>query len=205
MARTLSAGITAAIAEGKTQRYCHLLDFQVGETNYRFTDGDAMKWNGNVYTPHLRLEGSAILYTQKLRQEPFTVKLQNITLATAKILKAEGADLQGVEATLRRLFLATDNAELTLFFGRIGQVDVDEREATLSLVTELDPVASQVPKRKYSHLHSSDGKTLLEYAATPHLFDGFLHLTRDLTLAVEGQLPDAAEDDRALGVFDIWD
>jgi len=196
MARTLSATITNLLAQDN-QRTCHLLTFTVGATVYRFTDGDAVNHLGNDYTPHLAVERGP-RYSEQLRNDPVTVRLQNITLATAQTLKAEGVDIQGVEATLERLFLAARET-VVLFKGSISDVSVNERDATLELAAELDPTASQVPRRKYSPMSSTDGKTFLEWAATPHLFDGFLHITRDLTLSVEGQSPGYPEDERALG------
>lgn len=196
MSRTLSANVAGLLASGTT-RVCHLLDFAVGAVSYRFAE-DAVTHNGNVYLPRLVLD-SPVRFSEKLRLDPVIVKLENIDLATAQMLDDEGGLIQGVEATLSRLYLAARET-VTLFIGQISDVEVDEREARLTLAGDLDPTATQVPKRKYSHLNSADGKTFLEMAATPHLFDGFLHITRDLTLAVEGQTGEP-EDDRALAEF----
>ena len=142
MSRTLSANVAAEILQ-TTQRVCHLLSFTVGATAYRFTDGDAITFQGNLYKPHLTLESGA-RYTEKLQLEPVRVRLQNIDLEMAKTLKTEGNAVQGVEATLQRLFLKPNEA-VTLFKGRIGEVDVDERDATLTLAGD----------RKSTRLNSS--------------------------------------------------
>src|SRR3972149_5925622 len=102
MPRTLSANVQAAIAAAPSH-VCHLLTFTVGETTYRFAE-DRVVHVGNVYLPHLRLD-SPVRYSHRLQMEPVTVRLQNITLETAAALQAEQSDLQGVEATLKRLFL----------------------------------------------------------------------------------------------------
>jgi hypothetical protein len=198
MSRTLSATITGLLAQ-ETQRVCHLLTFTVGATTYRFTDGDAINHVGNAYTSHLVFE-TGPRYSERLRQENVSVKLQNIDLVTANTLRIEGATLQGQEATLERLFLAARET-VVLFKGRISEMEVNDRDATLTLAGELDPTGSQIPKRKYSPVSSTDGKTFLEWAATPHLFDGFLHITRDLTLAIEGQGPGYEPEEGALSAL----
>ena len=211
MPRTLSANVQAAIAAG-THRVCHLLTFTVGETTYRFAE-DQVVHLGNLYQPHLLLD-SPIRSSQKLELNPVAVRLQNIDLQTASLLQAEQSDLPGVEATLERLFLAA-NESVILFRGRIGEIAVDERSATLTLEGDLDPTAARVPTRKYSSLCVWDFKdsncgytdgvdpddpvTGLPFLTCPkdflscqargrqHRFPGFLHVTRDLTQTIEGQ------------------
>lgn len=222
MARTLSTAVANAVAAGATP-FFHLLRFTVGATNYYFAE-DQITHLGNTYKPHLILDAPA-RYVQKLQLEPVTVRLQNIDLATAKTLKTEQAAIQGQEATLSRLFLKAHEA-VTLFVGQISEVEINERDATLTLVGDLDPTATQVPKRKYSHLcvwdfkdtncgyvdgvDPNDPETGLPFVICPkdflscqarsreERFPGFIHITRDLTEAVEGQLPGYEEDDRAL-------
>src|SRR3989338_726212 len=118
MPRSLSSAIQGVIGDSPSQT-CHLLTFTIGATTYRFTDGDAIRHLGNTYTPRLILE-SGPRYSEKLQAEPVTVKLQNIDLATAKMLKAESDAIQGVEATLQRLFPRVREA-VTLFVGRISE------------------------------------------------------------------------------------
>jgi len=213
MARTLSANVQTAIAGG-TQRVVHLLTFFVGTTPYRFAE-DQVQHLGNLYLPHLRLD-TPLRYSNELQLQPVTARLQNITLETARMLQAEQSDLQGVEATVERLFLRANEAVI-LFRGRIGEVALDQNQATLTLVGELDPTASEVPQRKYSNLcvwtfkdancgyvngvDPDDPETEQPYTVCPkdfascqargrqHRFPGFLHITRDLTLSIEGQLP----------------
>ena len=216
MARTLSANIQALIADGNVQRTCHLLTFTVGGNTYRFAE-DAVIHIGNGYQPHLVVE-SGPRYTEHLRLEPVRVRLQNITLETAKLLKDEGVALQGQEAILSRLYLAASEA-VVLFKGRISEMEVDERDAVLTIAGELDPTAAQVPRRKYSALcvwdfkdancgyvdgvDPNDPNTSQPFVFCPkdlfscqargrtHRFPGFLTITRELTEAIEGNSPDA--------------
>ena len=211
MARTLSANIQAAIGGGKHQ-VCHLLSFTVFGTNYYFAE-DQVTFQGNTYAPDLVLD-SAILLTEQLRFEPITVRLQNIDLRTAQVLDLERSDLQGIEATIERLFLAANEAVI-LFRGRIGEIQIDERTAVLTLEGDLDPTATEIPRRKYSNLcvwdfkdadcgyedgtDPDDPATGQPFLVCPkdflscrargreHRFPGFLHITRDLTESIEGQ------------------
>ena len=229
MARTLSSAVQTALGDTK-QHVCHLLSFAVGPTTYRFAE-DQVVFQGNTYKPHLTME-SGVRYSEKLRNDPVTVKLQNIDLQTAAMLKTEGTNVQGQEATLQRLFLKANEAVI-LFKGRISEVELDERNATLTLAGELDPTASQVPKRKYSNLcvwdfkdsncgyvngvDPNDPETGLPFTACPkdllscqargrqQRFPGFLTITRDLTEVVEGHAPDAEPNDRVLGDFNAWE
>ena len=221
MSRTLSANIQAALG-GDVQRTVHLLRFIVGATTYRFAE-NLITHVGNLYLPHLMLE-SGPKYSEQLQLHPVTVKLQNITLETAQMLKAEGSGLQGQEATLERLFLAARET-VVLFQGRISEIAVNEREATLTLASELDPSSAQIPRRKYSALcvwdfkdtncgysdgaDPNDPATGQPFIVCPkdlasceargrqHRFPGFLTITRELTEAIEGNVPDP-DDDQAL-------
>ena len=222
MSRTLSGAIQNLIAGSQTPKTIHLLTFTVGIATYRFAE-DAIAHLGNAYQPRLVVE-SGPHYTQTARLDPVKVRLQNITLETAKLLQDEGADVQGQEATLERLFLQA-NETVVLFRGRISEVEVNENEATLVLAGELDPTAAQVPQRKYSSLCAWDfkdtncgyvdgvdpndpgtgqpfvscGKDLLSCQARgrQQRFPGFLTITRELTELVEGNTP-STETDRAL-------
>jgi len=224
MSRTLSATIQSLIQQNVT-RVCHLLTFTVGATTYRFAE-DRITHAGNLYQPHLALV-SGPKYSEQLQLQPVTVRLQNITLETAKLLKDEGSDLQGQEATLERLFLAARET-VVLFKGRISEIEAGEQEATLTLAGDLDPTAAQIPQRKYSALcvwnfkdsrcGYTDGvdpdnpatgqpftvcpKDLLSCQARgrQQRFPGFLTITRDLTEAVEGNVPDP-DDDPTLAAF----
>ncbi len=203
----------------------HLLRFTVGATTYRFTEGDGtfqgLRHLGNLYLPHM-IVNFPVRYTQKLRTEPLTIELQNIDLETAAVLKAEKSVMQGAEAVFERLFLKANEA-VTLFRGPISEVEIDERRAVLTLVGDLDPTASHVPKRKYSSLCVWDFKdancgyidgvdpddpgTGQPFTVCPkdflscvarsreERFPGFIHVTRDLTDAVEGQVRDEEDDD----------
>ncbi len=211
VARTLNANIQAALAAGNHAAR-HLLSFTASGTNYYFAE-DQVQFQGNTYAPHLVLD-SAIRLTEHLRAEPVMVRLQNIDLQTAKVLDIERSDMQGIEATIQRLFPAANEAVI-LFRGRIGEIRVDERTASLRLEGDLDPTATEIPRRKYSNLCAWDFKdancgyedgtdpddpgTGQPFLACPkdflscqargrqHRFPGFLHITRALTESVEGQ------------------
>ena len=213
MPRTLSAAIQALITHPKSS-VCHLLSFTVGVTAYYFAE-DEIVFQGNTYLPHLILD-SPIKYSQALQSNPVTVKLQNVSLEMAAVLKAQQSDMQGVEVTLRRLFLKV-NDFVTLFVGVITQMDIDEQRVLLTLDGDLDPTASTVPTRTYSqlcmwnfkdsHCGYTDGvdpadpntslafvtcnKTFLECQARGRAqrFPGFIYLTANLTQAVQGQQP----------------
>ncbi|HWP84515.1 MAG TPA: hypothetical protein VNN17_04960, partial [Terriglobia bacterium] len=108
MARALSAAVQAALAAAP-QRTCHLLEFTAGASTYRFTDGDGsgggITHGGNLYLPHLRVV-SGPRYSEELKRQSCVVRLQNITLTSAALVKDQQELLQGPEATLSRLFLA---------------------------------------------------------------------------------------------------
>ena len=221
MSRTLSSSIQTLLA-GTTHRVVHLLSFTAGATNYYFAE-DQVVFQGNTYKPHLILE-SPIRYSQRLQLEPVQVRLQNIDLQTASLLKTQQTNLQGVEATVQRLFLPVNEAVI-LLRGRIGEVELDERTAGLTLEGDLDPTASRIPARKYSPacawdfkdsncgyvggVDPNDPATGQPFAVCPkdflscqargrsHRFSGFLHITRDLTEAIEGQAK-TPEQDRTL-------
>lgn len=211
MARRLSANIQAALASG-SHGGIHLLSFTASGTNYYFAE-DQAQFQGNTYAPHLALD-SAIRLTEQLRAEPVLARLQNIDLQTAKVLDLKRNEIQGIEATIQRLFPAANEAVI-LFRGRIGEIRVDERTASLRLEGDLDPTATEIPRRKYSNLcvwnfkdancgykdgtDPNDPVTGKPFVACPkdflscrargreHRFPGFLHITRALTESVEGQ------------------
>src|SRR5512142_2480010 len=141
MPRTLSSSIQSALAQ-QASGICHLLSFAVGNTSFYFAD-DAVSFQGNSYQPWLALD-SPVHYTQKLQVDPVTVTLQNISLDVAAMLQSLQSDMQGAEATLQRLYLAANDA-ITLFVGRIGSINIDERTASITLAGDLDPAATQVP------------------------------------------------------------
>ena len=212
MPRNLSAAIQSAIAQHRSSA-CHLLSFAVGDVSFYFAE-DAVSFQGQSYQPWLILD-SPVRYTQKLQLDPVTVTLQNVSLHMAAMLQSLQSDIQGAEATLRRLYLSANDA-VTLFVGTIGAIDIDERTVTITIAGDLDPTATQVPARKYSATcvwtfkdancgyttaDPVDPSTNAPFLSCPkdflscgargrqHRFPGFLHISRDLTLAVEGQLP----------------
>jgi hypothetical protein len=227
MSRTLSANIQALIAGAQPQRTVHLLTFTVGATTYRFAE-DVITHVGNPYLPHLVVE-TGPKYSEQLQLQPVKLRLQNITLETAYLLKAEGTGLQGQEATLERLFLAARET-VVLFKGRISEIAIDERDAKLTLAGDLDPISAQVPRRKYSALCVWDFKdancgyvngvdpndpgtgqpfavcpkdlTSCEARGRKHRFPGFLTITRELTESVEGNTASPEESESLAELYE---
>lgn len=215
--RNLSPAIQALITQPKSS-VCHLLSFTVGATPYYFAE-DQIVFQGNTYLPHLILD-SPVKYNQTLQSNPATVKLQNVSLEMATVLKAQQSDMQGVEVMLRRLFLQV-NDSVTLFVGVITQMDIDEQSVILTVDGDLDPTASTVPTRTYSQLcmwnfkdsncgytdgvDPADPNTTLPFAACDKTFlgcqargraqrfPGFVYLTANLTQAVQGQQPNVVQ------------
>lgn len=223
MSRSLSPAIQAEIAK-PTSRAVHLLKLgPVNGTTYYFAE-DRVLFQGNLYQPWLIL-ASAVRYTQKLQLDPVSVKLQNITLEAAAILRQESSFIEGAEATLQRLYLACNEA-LTLFVGRIAGIEIDQQNATITIAGDLDPTASVAPKRQFSATcvwdfkdsncgyvdgsDPNDPETNAPFTTCPkdflsctargrqHRFPGFIHISRDLTNSLEGQAPDAAQPERTL-------
>src|ERR1035437_5846353 len=135
MPRNLSPAIQSAIAQHGSP-VCHLLSFAVGDVSFYFAD-DAVSFQGQSYQPWLIVD-SPVHYTQQLQLDPLTVTLQNVSLDVAEILQSLQSDIQGAEATLRRLYLAANDA-ITLFVGSIGEIDIDENQVTITIAGELDP------------------------------------------------------------------
>lgn len=186
-----------------------------------------MNFQGNLYEAGLILN-SPIKTSQTLSLNPVTIQLQNITLETAAMLQLQGSDAQGVEATLRRLYLPASEA-VTLFVGRVAEIDIDQNAASITLAGELDPTASQVPVRTFSatcvwefkdsNCGYTDGSDPVDPSTgTPFTscpkdflscttrgrqrrFPGFIHISRDLTLSIEGQTPDSQSTSRTLADF----
>jgi len=203
MSRTVSATVQGLLDSGLT-RVCHLLTFSVNGNDYFFAE-DAVTHDGETYIPTLVME-SPVRLREGLRTDPATVRIVNVNLAFSGVLLAEQPELAGAEATLSRLYLPALEAYV-LARGRIGEVTVDGADVLITLNPgDLDPTAAAIPREKYSHLHS-DGRTFPEMqdSEESHLFDGFFHLTRETTEVIEGQLPDAARNDRALADFSVWD
>ena len=216
MSRNLSANILALINGAQPQRTAHLLNFAVGAQTFRFAE-DLINHLGNLYLPHLSVDAGP-RYSEQLQLNPATVRLQNITLETAAMLRDQGDSIQGQEATLERLFLEAGET-VVLFKGRISEIQVNEQEAVITLSAELDPTSAQVPARKYSALcvwdfkdancgytdgvDPTDPATGQPFAVCSkdlsscqtrgrgQRFSGFLTVTRDLTESIEGNVPEA--------------
>ena len=199
------------------QRTTHLLSFTVGAQTFRFAE-DFINHLGNLYLPHLSVD-SGPKYSEQLQLNPVVVRLQNITLETAAMLRDQDDAIQGQEATLERLFRATGET-VVLFKGRISEIQVNEQDATITLSAELDPTSAKVPARQYSALCVWDfkdpncgytdgvdplnpatgqpfvvcGKDLISCQARGRTqrFPGFLTVTRDLTESIEGNVPDVS-------------
>ena len=211
--RNLSPAIQALLSQ-PTVTAVHLLSFTVGATAYYFGE-DLVVFQGNTYLPHL-LDDFAVTYNQTLQSKPVTVKLQNISLDMAAVLKAQQSNMQGVEVLLLRFFPAV-NDFIVLFDGVITAVQIDEQSVMLTMDYDLDPTASQIPARQYSQLcgwnfkdsncgytdgvDPNDPSTGLPFTSCPkdflscqargrqQRFPGFIHITADLTQLIQGQAP----------------
>lgn len=205
MPRTLSSAIQLAITQDNCQ-IAHLLTFTIGDSTYRFSE-DQRHFNGNSYQPGLTIKGP-IRYSEQLQADPVVVSLENISLEMAALLQSTASSIQGQEATLARLYLQAADT-LLLFRGRIGEIQINEQEAILTIITEFDPIATRIPSRQYSALctwnfmdsHCGylasegllDPQTSLPFSQCPkdfvscgqrgrqHRFSGFLHLTREVS------------------------
>lgn len=205
MPRSIPNSIQSAIQDDNC-RIVHLLSFTVGETNYYFSE-DQLSFLGNQYQAGLRLP-SRIHYSSRLETDPVQVAIENVSLEMSSALSGLASSIQGQEAALLRLFPQAMES-LALFRGRISEVNVNESQAVLTLITEFDPAATNLPLRKYSALcswsfadsncgYSEEEGPLDPQTATPftscpkdffscgargrqHRFPGFLHLTREVS------------------------
>lgn len=218
MPRTLSSAIQAQIALPSSY-VVHLLTFAVNGTHYYFGEELIHNFLSATWLAHLLLD-SPITYNQTLQAKPATVKLQNVSLEMAAILKTLQSDIQGVEATLYRFWPAV-NDYIELLDGIITQMNVDENTVALTIDSDLDPTSSQVPKRNFSQLctwkfkdpncgyvngvdwndpgtglpYALCNKTFLDCTARGRIqrYPGFIYLTARLTQAVQGQGPEIVQ------------
>ncbi len=223
MARTLST-LVATLKNTNRARAAHLLKIVAGATTFRFTDlPESYSFGGFTWLPYLLWDGQA-RYTRGLEMDGGLVRLSNIDRTLAQDLR--DTDFEGAIALLQVLFLDAEEA-VTLFDGRIFASELTESAAEFRLGSELDPTAFSFPKRDYSALCAwrfkgaecgyvdgvdpNDPGTGLPFVICPkdttacaargrtHRFGGFVHVTRDVTEAIQGtpagEAPHGSRDD----------
>ena len=211
MARTLSSLVTT-LKDSNEARTAHLLKIVTADnTTFRFTDlPESYSFQGAVWLSYL-LWDSAVRYARGLEADGGNVRLSNIDRTLAQNLR--DTDFEGGTATLQKFFLDAEEA-VTIFEGRILAAEITEEAAEFRLSGELDPTALQFPKRNYSALcpwrfkgpecgyqdgvDPNDPGTGQPFQTCPkdfaactargrtHRFGGFVHVTREVTEAVEG-------------------
>ena len=193
MARSLSAALTAV--KNTNQAHTHLLlDLLAGAQLLYFADM-TLTFGGNAYLPRLTFEDSLTQH-RSLQLDRATVVVENGSLYFTELMKT--VTLDGATATLRRLYSEADEA-VTIFGGSIASVRIERRRAELVMTSGLDPSARRIPERVYSQLctwkfkSTECGYTGSEFTvcnksfadctarAQTHRFNGFIHLTRDLS------------------------
>ena len=239
MARTLSSLVTT-LKDTNEARTAHLWKIVTADsTTFRFTDlPESYTFGGATWLPYL-LWDSAVRYSRGLEVDGGVVRLSNIDLILAQNLR--DTDFEGATATLEKFFLDAEEA-VTIFQGRVLRAEVTDQAAEFRLGGDLDPTGRQFPKRNYSALcpwrfkgaecgyqdgvDPNDPGTGQPYEVCPkdfdactdrgrtHRFGGFVHVTREVTEAVEGtgavpptvqtpQLPPGSVPDWARYGFDL--
>ena len=215
MPRSLSAAITAAVAT-KAPATAHLLDLTVDGTPHYIADRSIV-FGGNSYAPGLTVD-SGIRLHRSLQLDGGTVKIQNVTRFFS-VLQANEF-IPGSPAVLRRLYLQAQEA-LVIFDGVCDTPAIDELNATLKLVSRLDPTARRIPTRTYGPLcawrykspecGSVSGEALCPKTfdacvvrEATHRFSGFVHIDRELQESVPAPpvVPARDPNEDFLGNFD---
>lgn len=198
MSRTLTAPIPTVIAQ-PTVRAIKLLRFTAGGTTYYFAES-RQTIGGHLYLPYLGVE-TGPRFTRSITGKTCRLRLDNIDLATAAVLKAQRDVIQGAPAALVEYFLEAAQ-EVAIMTGTIGELTSDEQNAALT-INGVELATSQTPMRVYANLCTEKFKNAAcgyvgasatcdkTFAACTgfgrtHRFNGFLQLTRDLTDAVAG-------------------
>ena len=211
MPRTLSALVTT-LKNTNEARTAHLLKIVTADsTTFRFTDlPESYTFAGATWLPYL-LWDSAVRYSRGLEVDGGVVRLSNIDLTLAQNLR--DTDFKGAAAPLEKFFRDAEEA-VTISEGRVLRAEVTEQAAEFRVGGDLDPTARQFPKRNYSALcpwrfkgpecgyqdgvDPNDPGTGQPFEACPkdfsactsrgrtHRFGGFVHVTREVTEAVEG-------------------
>jgi len=193
--RTLSTELQEVTATRKPATAL-LLDLTVDGTPYRIADR-TIAFGGEAYAMGLKVDGG-IRYHRSLQLDGGAVKVENITRFMS-VLQAQEF-VQGSPAVLRRLYIEAEEA-LVIFDGVVADVSIDGADATLRLVSRLDPTARRIPARTYSPLcpwrfKSPEcgyvGAELLcnktfercTELAQAHRFGGFVHIDRELQESV---------------------
>lgn len=186
----------------------HLFRFTVGATTWYYAETQ-LTIGANLYLPYLVVEAGP-RHTRAIATKSARVRLDNVDLETAAILKDRRDDLQGAAAVLALYYLA-GGTEVPLLTGTIGAAECDQASARITLVgPELNVI--QLPLRSYSQYCTWKFKSeecgyvgeLTEcdktfaactVRARTQRFNGFVHITRDLTQLVEGPRRDEPADE----------
>ena len=193
MPRTLSS--TLAAVKGTNTAHTHLLlDVVAGAQPFYFADM-TMRFAGNDYLPRLTFEDSLTQH-RSLQLDRAVVVVENASLYFTELMKT--VTLDGATAKLQRLYSEADEV-VVIFDGRVASCRIERRHAELVLISGLDPTARRIPERVYSQqctwkFKSAEcGYTGTEFTvcnktfadctarAQTHRFNGFIHLTRELT------------------------
>lgn len=209
MARNFSATLQAVVATKKPATAL-LLDLTVDVTTYRIADR-TIQFGGNTYAPGLTVESGSRLH-RSLQLDGGSVKVENVT-RFMPIIQAEQF-VQGSAAVLRRLYIQAEEAVI-LIDGVVADVQIDGADATLRVVSRLDPTARKIPARTFGPLCEwrykspecgsvsalpTCNKTFVhcQARAATHRFSGFVHIDRELQESVPPapvvQEPDASQD-----------
>ena len=171
-----------------------LLDLLAGAQSLYFADM-TLTFAGNAYLTRLTFEDSLTQH-RSLQLDRATVVVENTELYFTELMKT--VTLDGATAKLRRLYAEADEA-VVIFDGRVASCRIERRRAELALISGLDPTARRVPERVYSQhgtwkfKSTQCGYTGSEFTvcdktfanctarAQTHRFNGFIHLTHELT------------------------
>lgn len=193
MPRTLSATLAAVKDTNKAHTHL-LLDIVAGGQPLYFAD-TTLRFDANDYLPRLSFEDS-IQQHRSLQLDRATVVVENGSLFWTELMKT--VTLEGATATISRLYSEADEA-VAIFTGSIASCRIEQRRAELAIVSGLDPTARRIPERVYSphctwKFKSAEcGYVGTEFTvcnksfadctarAQTHRFNGFIHLTRELT------------------------
>jgi hypothetical protein len=196
--RDVPAPIPYLAAQPST-RVIHLLRFTAGATTYYFSSVP-LPFDGHAYLPYLVIEQGP-RYTRKITGRTCRVALNNVDLAMRQVMKTQRDVIQGCTAVLSEFWLEA-NGEFVIARGELSAPEVDENRVALTINgIELNTVETPVRPvsqdctwiYKSADCGSASGETSCDKSfanctvrAATARFNGFLHLTRTLSEAVQG-------------------
>jgi hypothetical protein len=187
------------LSQQPSTRVVHLLRFTAGATTYYFSSVP-MTFDGHAYLPYLVIEQGP-RYTRKITGRTCRVALNNIDLAMRQVMKTQRDVIQGCTAVLSEFWLEA-NAEFVIARGELSAPEVDENRVALTIngielntvETPVRPVSQDCtwifksPDCGYVGGETDCNKSFARCTVlgqTPR-FNGFIHLTRTLSEAVQG-------------------